>query len=254
MYSYSFGTGQSEMDLGRPTDQSVGGFPIGILTIDARYPMWPGNVANATTFQFPVLYQVLRGVSAERIMCGDPTLLDLVLAGGRELVRQGVRAVVGACGSFAYFQKQTAAALPVPTFLSSMLQVPLISQSLKPEQKIGVIAASCAAITQAVFDQCEITDPSRLVITEACVLPEFEKLLGCRGRFSNEQVEREVVGLAADLVQRNPEIGAILLQCSDLPPYAAAIQSRVQLPVFDMTTLIEWVYHAAVRWPYRGFV
>ena len=85
-------------------------------------------------------------------------------------------------------------------------------------------------------------------------MPEFQKLIKCIGRFNSAKMEQEIVGLARNLAAENPEIGAIILQCSDLPPYAWAIQRATKLPVFDMTTLIDWVYRAVVRRPFAGFI
>ena len=61
-------------------------------------------------------------------------------------------------------------------------------------------------------------------------------------------------GLAKELVSKNLDIGAILLECSDMPPYAWSIQNSVKLPVFDFTTMINWVYSAVVRHPFPGFM
>ena len=68
------------------------------------------------------------------------------------------------------------------------------------------------------------------------------------------KLEQEVVELARQFVSEHPEIAALLLQCSDLPPYAWAIQKELKLPVFDMTTLINWLYNAVVRRPFRGII
>ena len=76
----------------------------------------------------------------------------------------------------------------------------------------------------------------------------------CTGEFNSHKLELEVVELMKQFVHNHPEIGALLIQCSDLPPYAWAIQDAVKLPVFDMNSLIEWVYHAIVRRPYQGFI
>jgi hypothetical protein len=53
-------------------------------------------------------------------------------------------------------------------------------------------------------------------------------------------------------VREHPEIGPILLECSNLPPYACAIQKATGRPVFDFTTLINLYYAAGVRTPFHG--
>ena len=55
-------------------------------------------------------------------------------------------------------------------------------------------------------------------------------------------------------VTDNPEIGAVLLECSDMPPYAWAIQNAVRRPVFDFISLINWVFRGVVRQPLAGVI
>ena|ERR1700694_4385851 len=235
--------------------QAVAGVAIGIIVIDIWYPLLPGNVANASTYQFPVIHHILRDATIKQVLSGDPSLRNLIVDAGKVLIEKyGVRAIVGACGSFANYQQEVAEALDVPVFMSVMLQVPLILSSLRKDQKLGILAASELALTPNVFNQCAIHDPDRLVIIGARTLPEFQNIMQCRGEFNNYRLQREVVSLIHSAVNSNPDIGAVLIQCSDLPPYAQAIQSATGLPVFDMNGLIEWVYHAVVRRPYEGFM
>jgi hypothetical protein len=50
------------------------------------------------------------------------------------------------------------------------------------------------------------------------------------------------------------DIQALLMECSLLPPYGAAIQAAVNLPVFDYITMINFVFSAVVKQEYRGFM
>ena len=119
---------------------------------------------------------------------------------------------------------------------------------------MGVICAVADSLTPKLLSQCRVDDISDIVIAGAQDLPEFQKLLQCTGSFNSYEIEQQLVGLAKQLVSNNPDIGAILLECSDMPPYAWAIQNAVRLPVFDFTTLINWVYNAVVRRPFTGFI
>ena len=67
-------------------------------------------------------------------------------------------------------------------------------------------------------------------------------------------LEEEVVTVATKLVKENPDIGAIVLECSDMPPFAAAIQEAINLPIFDFITFINMVYLAVVKKRYKGFM
>ena len=74
------------------------------------------------------------------------------------------------------------------------------------------------------------------------------------GTFDNRLVKQEVVGLCKKMVQEHPEIGAILLECTDMPPYAADVQRELNLPVFDPITMINFVHSAVARKPFYGFM
>ncbi|MBM3708551.1 MAG: aspartate/glutamate racemase family protein [Actinobacteria bacterium] len=241
------------VDVSVPKGQAVAGSPIGILVLDLQYPYIPGNVANASTYNFPVRYKVLKGTTIPQILSHDSSLLDLVIEGGKELEKDGVRAIVGACGYFGYYQKKAAAALNVPVFLSSLLQVPIIKNALKPNQKVGVICADYKALSPEVLRACG-ADPSDIVITGAQDLPEFQNILKCTGHYNPTKLKQELVGLSKRFVAENPNVGAILLECSDMPPFALSVQNATGLPVFDFITLINWIYSAVVRRPFGGFM
>lgn len=232
----------------------MAGHAVGILAIDVQYPLVPGNIVNATSFPFPVLYKILQGVDPHRLLSGDPGLLPIIIEGGQELISYGARAIVGACGSFANYQKSAAESLGVPTYLSIMTQVPFILKSMQRDQQLGIIAADAKAITPAVLEQCDIDDRSRLKITSAIEMPEFRKLLTAPQNFSSDRLDEEIGNFSARFAEENPDLGAILLQCSDLPPYAHTIQRASGLPVYDMALLINWLQSSLVRQPYSGFM
>lgn len=71
---------------------------------------------------------------------------------------------------------------------------------------------------------------------------------------NSAKVRGEMVAAAKEMVAENPDIGAILLECSDMPPYAAAVQEAVNLPVYDFTTMIRWVESAVCRKPFYGYI
>jgi len=257
MYTYTSGYDQEEVFI--PKGQAMGGCAIGIIKIGALwFPLMPGNVSNATTFNFPVHYKWMEGSpNMDQIITTkpDPAFLEQTIKAAKELERMGCRAVVGACGYFANFLTEVAAAVNVPCFLSSLMQVPIISRALKPSQKIGIICANGRVLSSApALKACGINDPSTIVITGAENLSQMQNVLQGRGHLNNAEFEQELVGLVKQMVSDNPDVGAILLECTEMPPYAWAIQKAVRLPVFDFTTMVNWVYNAVVRRPFAGFI
>ena len=233
-----------------PWGRGAGGYAVGIIGVHTDFPLIRGNVVNATTFPFPVYVRVLDEVSGAQIMAYDPVYEGPIIAAGQDLVRLGVRAVVGACGSFANFQKPVAAALPVPTFMSVMLQTTLITQGLAPDQSVGVIAMRASALTDHVFEQCDIHNPDRLHVHSTVDLEQSKKLYSADPTFDDEQFGAELVSLARGILNDRPDTGAWIIQCSELPPYAARIQAATGLPVWDMNSLIIWAHHAVAQRDY----
>lgn len=236
--------------------QSWYGESIGILILDAAYPCVPGNVGNASTFDFPVRYKVVKNASIDRLLKQrDPSLLVPFIEAARELQEEGVKAVTGACGFMALFQRQVAHALDIPVFLSSLLQVPFIYQMLPRGRKIGIISADSSALTSEHFSSVGISPDIPLVFGGMQNQVEFrDAVLLEKGTLDSAQIEREVVEIAEQMVSRNPDIAVIVLECSDLPPYAAAVQAAVNRPVFDFITMIQYVHSSLVRRPFQGFM
>jgi len=254
VYGFMPGPEQVNTQISMSKGRLTAGNAIGILVMNDWYPYLPGDVANASTYGFPVHYEILEDITVERILRADPALLDLVIEGGKELQKHGVRAIVGACGYFGNYQKEVAAILDIPVFLSSLLQAPIIKRGLKPDQKVGIMCGHAESLTPKLLSQCGVGDLADVVIAGAQDLPEFQNILQGTGSFNGYRLQQELAGLAKQFVSDNPDISAILLECSAFPPFAWAIQNAVKLPVFDFTTLINWVYNAVVRRPFAGFV
>ena len=83
--------------------------------------------------------------------------------------------------------------------------------------------------------------------------PHFRgPILDETGTLDQEAIEAEVVEVARAMVAEHPEVGAILLECSNLPPYAAAVQAATGSLVLDFTTLIDGFQHASRRKRFTG--
>ncbi|MDR1966294.1 MAG: aspartate/glutamate racemase family protein [Synergistaceae bacterium] len=238
----------------RSKSRSWDGVPIGILILDAAYPCIPGNVGNATTYDFPVRYKEVKGSSIDRLLNSrDPALLAPFIQGAMELEAEGVRAITGACGFMALFQPQVAAAVGVPVFLSSLMQVPFIRHALRPCAKIGVISANAGALTGEHFRNAGISSDTPLAVYGMEDQPEFRaSVLEESGTLDSAKVEEEILGVADRMTRENPDVAAIVLECSDLPPYARSVHIATGLPVFDFTTMIRHVHSALVPRAYDG--
>ncbi|MDX8496260.1 aspartate/glutamate racemase family protein [Mesorhizobium sp. VK22B] len=232
--------------------QSWYGEQIGILILDAAYPCVPGNVGNATTYDYPVRFQEVRGASIDRLLNQrDPALRDVFIEAAVELQNRGVKAITGACGFMAYFQEEVAAAVQIPVFLSSLMQIPFMHALCGGT--VGIITANAGRLTARHFEASKVPPHIPLAIAGMESQSEFrEAILDEKGTLDSDAIENEVTEVARRLVKEHPGIRSVLLECSDLPPYAHAIQATTGRPVFDFITMINYVQQSIARRPYVG--
>ncbi|MEZ5211712.1 hypothetical protein [Gordonia sp. (in: high G+C Gram-positive bacteria)] len=241
--------------------RAFGGVAIGILLFGvAGYTFPPGSVENATSFAYPVHYRPVGAASIANVVgtqANDAVLTELIEA-ARELEAQGCRAIIGACGYFANYQPQIRDAVDVPCFLSSLMQLPLILNSLPPRKKVAIICADGEVLPDsAALAHSGITDLSRLVIAGGRIsdIPELnDEILVDSDGYNPKKLEREIVAVARQMVDDDPDIGAFLLECTLFPPTSYAVQRAVGLPVFDFVTMIDWVQSAVVKRPFTGYI
>lgn len=247
----------SAVPIKMKTGQNISGYPIGIIYIeDVYYPMVPGNIVNGYTFPFPTRLKAVEGLDCQNLFDAAQGVEEKVFQACKKLEQEGVRAISGACGFFGNYQASMAEKLDIPVALSSLVQIPWIATLLKKDQKIGVLTAQKDSFTDQLLDSCGVTDElkKRLIVKDLGHEKEFSCITEGRGEFDNGVVKQEVVGKAMEILEEDSNVGAILLECSDMPPYAYAVQAATSLPVFDFTTLIRWLHSAVTQTPYYGFI
>jgi hypothetical protein len=229
---------------------AVSGQAVGILHIDSNYPLLPGNAQNSLTFGFPVRYECVSGLTIPDLLSGAPEAAAKVVVGAQALARAGVRAIVGACGSFANYQTAVAAAVDIPAFMSVLTLVPLVLRGLGRHRRLAIVFASSASFTEKVRRECGINEIDRIIVSDCRELPAFRPILDNKDSLNADALGEQLAHSIARMIERHDDIGCIIQQCSELPPYAAAIQRIVDVPIVDVVTLVEWAHASALRRPY----
>ncbi|MGD0847619.1 aspartate/glutamate racemase family protein [Bradyrhizobium sp.] len=227
--------------------KAIYGAPLGILMLEAKFPRIPGDMGNATTWPFPVLYRVVSGASPEKVVLkGAAGLLPDFIDAAKDLVRLGAEAITTNCGFLSLFQKEIAGAVGVPVATSSLMQVPWVQATLPPGKRVGLVTVSGSTLTPAHLAGAGVPLDTPVVGTENG--REFFRVLikAEKDDMDIALAEQDVVGAGRDLVANHPDIGAIVLECTNMPPYAAALQAAVGLPVYDIYSMITW-FHAGLR-------
>lgn len=240
------------------------GMGLGIILLNDAYPGFPGDVRNASAFPYPVQYQIAEGVTNKTLVYDkDPAKCrEAVLNAAKHLERLGCRAVAAECGYFAFFQKDVSEALSIPAFMSSLLQVPFIQQVIGPKKKVGIVCAQAQFLSEAHLSNVGIDLNSNYAIAgsqDEYGVTEFDNLWNPHKRperpeayFSKAQ--EQMNNCVKAFVKKHPDIGAIMLECTGMQPFARGIQREVDLPVFSWGTILDYAYSVVNHRDYYGHV
>ena len=221
---------------------------LGILMLDTHFPRIAGDLGNPETFPFPVLIGRIEGATPERVVDRKAEgLLDPFVRGGEALIRAGATGIATTCGFLSLFQRPLAERLGVPVAASSLLMIPLVERLLPAGRRAGVITFSkslltpehLAAVGAAVDTPVEGVPPDGALAT---VIRKGEPALDER------LAEAEVVDAGKRLASAHPELGAVVVECTNMPPYTRALRAALRLPVYDGYDFFCWFF-AGLRSP-----
>jgi hypothetical protein len=204
-------------------------------------------------------YKVVKGAHPA-LVCGDtdPALLEPFIKAACELAAEGVRAVTTSCGFLAVFQRELAAAVPVPVLTSSLLQVPLAAASIGSGRTVAILSEREGQLGEKHFNGAGWSSEDIDVVVQTLPSdsvfpmiynPELDAVDVPTA--DQETLESEVVGAARDVVKRRPTVGAIVMECTNFVPYSAAVRAATGLPVYDLYTLVMQAYYTTVGARFR---
>lgn len=221
--------------------KSIYGASVGILMLDARFPRIPGDMGNALTWPFPVLYRVVRGASPDLIVRqGAEGMLGPFIDAARDLIRDGADGITTNCGFLSLFQDELAEVLPVPVATSSLMQVAHVNRFLPKGKRAGVLTISGSTLTPAHLEKAGVPADTPIGTTEGG--EEFTRaILGDEAELDVDAARADNVAAAKALRADHDDLGALVLECTNMCPYAADIQAATGLPVYSMVTLVEWL-------------
>jgi Asp/Glu/hydantoin racemase len=222
---------------------------IGIVMLENRIPRPIGDVGNPASFPFPVTLAVCKGASTDQVLeHAAEGLLPSITETAKSLQNEGAAAVTTCCGFLAIHQQELAAALQVPVATSSLLQVPMVLQLLQPHQSVGIITANGKTLGQdhlsAVGIGPELQKRVHVIGIES-TNHLYQVLTSDGGKLDQSVAQDEVVAVAQEALSNQPEIGAFVLECTNLPPYSQAIKAATGKPVWDALSLIRWLQFGA---------
>ena len=182
----------------------------------------------------------MRNATPDRVVRGDARpLLEAFVEAGRELVELGCDGIATNCGFLVPFQNEMSKRLDVPVASSSLLQGKMIQQTLPKGKTVGVLTISSETLTPAHLAAAGLPDETPIVGTGAS--SHFTThVLDDAPEIDFDLARAENVRAAKELVDRHPDVGAILLECTNMVPYAADIRRSTGLPVYSIYTFLLW--------------
>jgi hypothetical protein len=220
--------------------KNIYGASVGVLMLDTRFPRIPGDIGHAGTWDFPMLYKIVRGASVEKVVCqGAEGLLQDFIDAGRELVDMGADGITTTCGFLSLYQNELAEALDVPVATSSLMQIPMVQSLLPPHKQVGVLTVSAANLGESHLKAIGVPLDTPIVGTEQG--QEFSRVLINNETVLDVDLARQDLIQAGKALQAScSELGAVVLECTNMMPYAADLQRSLGVPVYSMYTLLNW--------------
>ncbi len=228
--------------------KSVYGASVGILMLDARFPRIPGDMGNALTWPFPVHYRIVRNASPDLVVRRNAEgMLGAFVDAARELVDDGVDGITTNCGFLSVFQEELAKAVPVPVVTSSLMQVEMVNRLLPAGKRAGVLTISASTLTEAHLLGARVPEGTPIGSTEGG--QEFTRaILNNELTMDVEKARADNVAAALAMKVDHPDLGALVLECTNMCPYAADIQTATGLPVYSIVSLVNW-FQSGLRPP-----
>jgi hypothetical protein len=207
---------------------------LGVLMLQTRFPRLPGDIGHADSFGVPTRHLVIDGAVAGAVVQSPAGLrasglLPRFVAGARRLQDEGAAAVTTSCGFLVLFQRELQAAVRVPLVTSSLVLLP---GELARGSRVGVLTISAERLEAGHLLAAGVPGERVTDVVIEGMPPDGEFatcILGDRLRMDAERARAEVVAAARRLHQRAPGIDTLVLECTNLPPHAAAIEQATGL-------------------------
>ena len=226
--------------------KAIYGASVGILMLDAQFPRIVGDMGNALTWDFPVHYKIVRGASPDLVVRKQAKgLLDVFVQAALELEADGVDGITTNCGFLSLFQRDLAEAVSVPVVTSSLMQVNVVNSILPAGKRAGILTISGSTLTDKHLEAAGVELDTPIGSTENG--SEFSRaILNNELELDVDLARKDNIEAALSMQAQYPNLGAIVLECTNMEPYARDIAWNTGLPVFSIQTFVRWLQNGLV--------
>lgn len=223
--------------------------PLGALCLDYTDDIHrpPGDVIESSSYEFPVIKHCVKGANLWRIVNPDlftDDFLQLFVDACQILKEKGCIGIITSCGFLAQVQSRLASKIELPITTSSLIQIPFVLTCISPNKKIGLLTFDDTVLNKVHFNGVGITEMQmNRIVVRGCPHDGILHDIIVRGKpYIHEKLEKELLNMADLIVKENSDVVAFVLECTQMPPFAKAIQNKTGLPVYDGITMVNWFY------------
>ncbi|ETS74072.1 hypothetical protein PFICI_13938 [Pestalotiopsis fici W106-1] len=242
-------TSTEEATASTPAQQSPASLPpLGFISVEVIIHRPPGDPFNEATWPFPLIRERAKDSKVSQVVSSagyDDDFIAHFVDAGQRLVQRGAVGIITSCGFLAMAQPELSERLPVPVLTSALVQVPSIIAMLPREKKVGILTYDDSRLGDMHLEKLGIP-PSRVCIQGAPADGHLRHHIRDGAEYVHEQIETELVQVAQKMMTKYPEIAAVCLECTNMPPFAEAIQKAIGKPVYDICTAGSWFYSGLV--------
>ncbi|EXA30893.1 hypothetical protein FOVG_17769 [Fusarium oxysporum f. sp. pisi HDV247] len=229
--------------------------PLGFLAVEVNIHRPPGDPFNKNTWPFPLIREKVTGTSESQLVTNgtyDDAFIDRFVEAGLKLAERGAVGIITSCGFLAAAQTRLAARLPIPIATSALIQIPSLQTIFPANKPIGVLTYDAARLGSAHLLELGI-NPESVRVWGLSDDSHLRRICARGVKYDADILEKELIDEAKALVARYPDVVAVVLECTNMPPYADKIQDAIELPVYDVYTMGMWFYSGLRRWNPRSW-
>lgn len=220
---------------------NIYGYDVGIIMLDTVFPRIPGDIGNVNSFNYPVLYEKVENWKPNRVVCDlNREDIEPFIDTAKKLDKAGCKIISTSCGFLSLFQKEIADSVNASVFTSALLVAPMIKRTMSSKKKVCVLTANQRTLTDYHLKSVGINRDDYIIYGL-----EDEKT------FTNYTVEnwisvnvddcrKDIMRVVRRAMKENDNIGAFVLECTNMPPFSEVIQKEVNLPVYDIISLLNF--------------
>ena len=207
---------------------------VSLLQLDTDFLRVPGDVGCRDTFCEPLEIIRIPNATVDQIVTDQPSQIDLSPFLDAIVAAEG-DIIATSCGFLAPFQSQLQAVTDRPVIASALDQLVDIADFFNADE-VGILTFDAGKLGKNHLPASAVDFANRIYGLAANS--------HLRDVISNDRRDLDIT-LATQDVQSalrpclDQPIKALVLECTNLPPYKAAIRQMLDVPIFDILSAIE---------------